>query len=242
VDIQGLCNRADFPMLGETITANLYVSFGTDHSSSPSSWNAWERIDEAAWPATDRAAQPEIGPLFQPAVRRNSQRHRNRHGDRFSTAEWCRRNDRMGRLIRHAGRRVTFAVRTLPVPMIEPALRTPLVPAVGSTTLPAPGFRAASRAAISLPPIAVRTNPEHRLASLAATNPLPENHFSMNRHPPTQADFDNGNGSCHGRSSFDGGLLMKVAEPELRWLQQRGSLPPSKPQYKFSPECSDADD
>jgi len=36
----------------------------------------------------------------------------------------------------------------------------------------------------------------------------------MNRHPPTQADFDNGDGSCHGRTSFDGGLLMKVAEPE----------------------------
>jgi hypothetical protein len=33
------------------------------------------------------------------------------------------------------------------------------------------------------------------------------------RHPPTQADFDNGNGSCQGRTSLDGDLLMKVAEP-----------------------------
>ena len=100
--------------------------------------------------------------------------------------------------------------------MIEPAFRTPLVAAVGGTVLPAPGFGAARRAAIALPAIAVRTNPEHRLASLAAANPLPENHFAMNRHPPTQADFDNGNGSCQGRTSFDGGLLMKVAEPEPR--------------------------
>jgi hypothetical protein len=62
----------------------------------------------------------------------------------------------------------------------------------------------------------MRTNPEHHLTSLAAANALPEKHFSMNRHPPRQADFDNGNGSCQGRTSLDGGLLMKVAEPEPR--------------------------
>ena len=107
-------------------------------------------------------------------------------------------------------------VRTLTVSMIEPAFRTPLVPAVGDTVSPPPGFRAASRAAIALTPIAARTDPEHRLASLAAATPLPENHFSMNRHPPAQADFDTGNGSCHGRTSFDGGLQMKVAESEPR--------------------------
>lgn len=89
----------------------------------------------------------------------------------------------MGRLIRHAGWRMALAVRTLPVAMIEPAFRALLVPAVGGTTLLAPGFATASPAAIALPSITVRTNPEHRLASLAATNSLPENHFSMN-HPP----------------------------------------------------------
>ena len=110
--------------------------------SSPSSWNLWERIDEAAWSATDRAAQPEIGSLFQPGrAAVEWQRDRNRQGDRFSTAEWCRRNDRKGTLIRHASRRVTLPVRTLPVAMIEPALQTPLVAAVGSAALPAPSFR-----------------------------------------------------------------------------------------------------
>jgi hypothetical protein len=134
----------------------------------------------------------------------------------------------MGRLIRHASWRVTLAVRTLPVPMIEPALRTPLIAAVGSTVLPAPGFAAAHRAAIALSAIAMRTNPERRLASLAATNSRLENHFGMNRHPPTQAGFDNGNGSCQGRTSFDGLLLMKVAKPEPRCFERRGSLPPSQ--------------
>jgi hypothetical protein len=118
-------------------------------------------------------------------------------------------------------------VRTLPVPMIKPAFRTLLVAPVGDTVLPPPGLRAASRAAIALPPIAVRTNPEHRLASLAAANPLPENHFAMNRHPPMQADFDNGNGSCQGRTSFDGDLYMKVAEPEPRCSNGGVLLPPS---------------
>ena len=59
------------------------------------------------------------------------------------------------------------------------------------------------------------TNSEYRLASLAAASALPENHFSMNRHPPTRADFDKGNVSCQGRTSLDGDLLMTVAEPIL---------------------------
>ena len=120
-----------------------------------------------------------------------------------------------------------LAIRTLPIPMIEPAFRTPLVAVVGDTVLPPSGFRAANCAAIALPPIAVRANPEHRLASLAAANSLPENHFALNRHPPAQADFDSSNDSCQGRTSFNGGLHMKVAEPEPRCFQRRGSLPPS---------------
>ena len=135
-----------------------------------------------------------------------------------------------------------LAVRTLPVAMIESAFGALLVPAVGGTALLAPGFHAAIRAAIALPPIAVRTNPEQCLALLAVTNSLPENDFAVNRHPPTQADFDNGNGSCHGRTSLDGGLPVKVAEPEPRCSNGGVLLPPSKPQYKFLCECFDADD
>ena len=148
----------------------------------------------------------------------------------------------MGRLIRHADRRVALPIRTLPVPMIEPAFPTPLVAVVGSAVLSAPGCAAASRTAIALSAVAVRANPEQRLASLTATNAQPENHFSMNRHPPTQAGFDKGNGSCQGKTSFDGDLPMKVAQPEPRCLERRGSLPPSKSPYNFSLECFDADD
>jgi len=139
-------------------------------------------------------------------------RDHDRHGNRFSTAEWCRRTDQKGTLIRHARRGVTLPVGALAVTMIEPALWTLLVAAVGSAALPAARFAAACRAAIALSAIAVRTNPERRLACRAATNPQPENHFSRNRHPPAQADFDNGNGSCQGRNSFQGGLRMKVAK------------------------------
>src|ERR1700730_4243913 len=225
VDVQGLRNRADFPMLGVEIAANLYAGFGTDHASSPSSWNLGKRIDEAAWPATDRAAQPRIGAFFLSTGQPGWQRDRNRHRDRFSTAEWCRRNDRKGTLIRHASRRVTVPVRTLPVAVVESALRTPLVAAIGRAALAAPSLGAASRAAIALPAVAVRANPEHPPASLAATNSRPEKPFSMNRHPPTQAAFDNSNGACQGRTSFDGALLTKVAKPGTpRCFEQRGVL------------------
>jgi hypothetical protein len=114
--------------------------------------------------------------------------------------------------------------------------------AVGSTALPAPSFRSASRTAIALSAVAVRTNEEQRLASLAATNSRPEHRFSMNRHPPAEAVFDISNGSCERRASFDGGLLMKVATPEPRWFEQRGSLPPQKPQYNLPLKCFEVDD
>jgi hypothetical protein len=137
---------------------------------------------------------------------------------------------------------VTLPVGALPVAMIEPPFQTPLVAAVGSTALPASSLGAAGRAAIALPTVAVRANPEHRLASLAATNSRPENHFCMNRHPPTEAAFDKGNGSCERRSSFDGRLLTKVAKPEPRCFERRGSLPPSQATIQFFGEMFDAVD
>jgi hypothetical protein len=145
-------------------------------------------------------------------------------------------------LIRHARQAPALAVVLLSIPVVEPTFRTLLIAAVGRPVLPTPGFTAAGRAAIALSAIAMRTNPEHRLASLAAANALPENHFSTNRHRSTQTDFDKANGSCQGSTSFDGGLLMKVAKPEPRCFQRRGSLPPSKPQYNFSLKCFGADD
>jgi len=126
--------------------------------------------------------------------------------------------------------------------MIEPAFGTPLVPAIGGTALLATCFPAAGGAAVALTAITTRTDKEYRLASLAAANPLPENYFCLRLHPPTPADFDNGNRSWHGRSSFENGLLRKVAKPEPRCFQRRGSSPPPKPQYNFSLKCFTADD
>jgi hypothetical protein len=114
-------------------------------------------------------------------------------------------------MIRHA-RLAALPVVLLPVPVVEPAFGTLLIAAVGRPVLPAPGFAAARRAAIALAAIAMGTNPERRPASRAAANPLPENHFSLNRHPPTQADFDNGNRFMAGlEPAWMVYLLMKVA-------------------------------
>jgi len=145
-------------------------------------------------------------------------------------------------LIRHARPAPALAVVQLPIAVVKPAFGTLLITTVGRPVLPAPGFGAACRAAIALAAIAMCANPEHRLASLAAANALPENHFSMNRHPPRQADFDNGNGSCQGRTSLDGDLLMKVAEPEPRCSNGGVLYRLPKPQYKLSLECSGSDD
>ena len=198
------------------------------------------RIDEAARLAADRAAQPGAGPLLPPVGQLREARDRNRHRDRSDTAEWCRRTDRKGTLIRHLGR-VALPVGALPVAMIEPALRTLLVAAVGGAVLPEPGFGATSRAAIALPAITVRADPEHHLAFRAAANPEPANHFPTNRHRSPPAGFDNGNGSCQGGNSLDGILRMKVAKPEPRCLQRRGSPPPSQVAAHSSGECLDSE-
>jgi hypothetical protein len=105
-------------------------------------------------------------------------------------------------LIRHGVSCVTLAVDALAVSVIEPAFWTPLVPAVGIAALLASGFQTASRAAVALAAITMRTDPEHRLASLVAANSLPQNCFSLRLHPPTQADFDKGNDSCQGRNQL----------------------------------------
>jgi len=90
----------------------------------------------------------------------------------------------MGTLIRHARPAgLAVSIFPLPVPMVQSSFRAPLVAAVGRASLLDPGFSAASGAAIALSAITVLADPEHRVASNAAANPLPENHFAMSRHP-----------------------------------------------------------
>lgn len=110
----------------------------------------------------------------------------------------------MGTLIRHAGlRQPVVAIVPLAVPMIQPSVRALLMPAVGAAPLAEPGLHAAGQAAIALSTITVLADPEHRMASAAAANPLPENHFARNVHARPQAGLDNGNRSWQVRTSFD---------------------------------------
>jgi len=94
----------------------------------------------------------------------------------------------MGTLIRHA-RPAGLAVSIFPLPvtMVQPSFRASLVAAVGAASLHDPGLIAATWAAIALAAITMLADPEHRVASTAAANPLPENHFAMSRHRRPQA-------------------------------------------------------
>jgi hypothetical protein len=58
-------------------------------------------------------------------------------------------------LIRHARPAPALAVLLLPIPVVEPAFRTPLIAAVGRPVLPTPGLDATLRAAIALSAIAM---------------------------------------------------------------------------------------
>ena len=106
-------------------------------------------------------------------------------------------------MIRHARPRLATPIFPLPVAMVQPSFRAPLVTAVGAASLLEPGLGTARRAAIALPAITVLTDPEHRVASTAGANPLPENHVARNGHAHPRTGLDNGKQSCQVRTSFD---------------------------------------
>jgi len=106
-------------------------------------------------------------------------------------------------LIRHARLRLTAAILALPVAMVESPFRAALVAVVGAAPLLEPCFTTAGDAAIALSTITVLTDPEHRVASAATTNPLTENYLAMNRQCPPIAGWTTGNGSWQVRTSFD---------------------------------------
>jgi len=106
-------------------------------------------------------------------------------------------------LIRHAGHRLALAVPPLPVAMVQPSFRTPLIVAVGATPLLAPGGGAAGGAAVALAAVAMLADPEHFVAFASKANPQTENRFPINRHACPWAGMDNGSQSWHARMSFD---------------------------------------
>ena len=110
----------------------------------------------------------------------------------------------MGTLIRHARpASPPISIFALPVAMVESSFQAPLVAAVGAAPLLQSRLSTASGAAVALSAIAVLADPEHRVASSAAANPLPENYFAVGRHPCPHAGLDNGNRSWQVRTSFD---------------------------------------
>lgn len=98
---------------------------------------------------------------------------------------------------------------------------------VGTALLLATSFGAAGGAAIALPTITVLTDPEQRVASAAAANPLPENDFARNRHARPQTGLDNGSRSWQVKTSLMRGDLLQVARPGPGRLHGRVPLPPA---------------
>jgi hypothetical protein len=93
-------------------------------------------------------------------------------------------------LIRHAP---SLAVLALPVAMIEPSFRAPLVPPVGTPPLAPAGKLAALGAAITMPAITMRADEEGRVTLRAGADSLSQNCFVVNlRHASSQAGLDNG--------------------------------------------------
>ena len=100
--------------------------------------------------------------------------------------------------------------------MIELSFRASLVPFVGATALPAPGFNATGFAAVTLPAVAVPADPENCVASDSRANPLPKDHLATKIHVRPRTGLDNGDRSWQVRSSSMCGYLLKVARLSAR--------------------------
>ena len=134
-------------------------------------------------------------------------------------------------MIRHAFYAAAAAIPLLPVTMIQPALIALLMTVVGGTTLPASHMTATLGCAVPLTAIAAPADPKHRPAIWVPAKPLPENNFPRNRHPHLHAAFDNGSGSCQGKtysglsSSWHEGRLQRT--PAARYSGGFFLIPPS---------------
>jgi hypothetical protein len=111
----------------------------------------------------------------------------------------------MGTLIRHAALRPPLPILALSVAMIQLSFRTRLVSAIGRAALPPPCRCAASRTAIALPAVTVRTNEEQHVAGAAQTEPRPQSRFAMYsyRHAPGVRALTTAIRSWEVRTSFD---------------------------------------
>jgi hypothetical protein len=109
----------------------------------------------------------------------------------------------MGTLIRHAGLNQALSIVALAVTMIESPFRARLVPAISRAALSLPRCCAASRTAIALPAITVRTNEEQHVAGAAQTEPRPQNRLAMYSHAPGVRTLTTAIRSWEVRTSFD---------------------------------------
>ena len=181
----------------------------------PSFWNAWKRIDEAPGAAAIATVQPKAGCITD-ANDWRGRAYRCCCCNLFPTIRCCRRNGRMGTLIRHAGLNQAPPIVTLAVAMIQSPFRARLMSAIGGTALPPPRCCAASRTAIALPAVTVRTNEEQHVAGAAQTEPRPQNRLAMYSHAPGVRALTTAIPSWEVRTSFDVWLLSHEGRHQAR--------------------------
>ena len=191
----------------------------------PSFGNARKRIDEASGTTAKATVQQKAGCGANANGRRGCG-YRCRCGYLFSTIRYWRRNDRMGTLIRHAGRPAS-PILALSVAMIQLSFRAALMTAVGCAALSPPGRCTTGRAAVSLPAVTVRTNEEQHGATGAQTKSRPQNCLAMQSHAPGAVALTMASPSWEVKTSFDVWLTFHEGanKPEPRRYERRGSLP-----------------
>ena len=86
-------------------------------------------------------------------------------------------------MIRHAAA-AAFPVGPLPVAVIEPSLPALLVPPLGGSQLLPPCFPPASVAAVSVAPVTMTADPEHRATADTPAKPLAQGYCQVEQNLP----------------------------------------------------------
>lgn len=86
--------------------------------------------------------------------------------------------------------------------MIESAFRAALMAPISGAVLLDTGLGPTAGAAVPLAPITMPTDPEHRTASEAAANALPQKRIAHDGHLRSQTGLDKGSRSCQLSEAF----------------------------------------
>jgi hypothetical protein len=231
-------------VLGKEQAADFGDLLGANHRSA----HAAKRIEPSAGTPAQTATQGSVTGrsstrhLLDPS--RSTPQRTARRGRSRGLRDAARAKAEVATLIRHARRGAAPTVGPLTIAVVEPALRTLLVPTVGPPPLSSALFASTRFVAVAVPAKARATNPEHRAATIGPATLLKEEDLRAVPHPVPKAGLDTGASLMARSVSLCGACSCGATTETPIAANGRGfvSPPPERTAYSTSRRAFGADD